>query len=244
MPLRKRTENSTSKNMSFNEKDMWQKRTEVLIGKEKLDKLKNSHVTVVGLGGVGGYVAVLLVRAGIENFTLIDFDKVEETNLNRQIIATQNTLGMPKTEALSQLLKSINPCVNLSLINERLTKDNLNRLINKDADYVIDAIDSVKDKTDLCDYCYKNKIKIISSMGSGNRFSVPEYQVLDIYKTENDGLAKVMRKNLKERGVKKLKVVATKQQAMKVDGVVGSISYHPCACACVICAEVVNDLIK
>ena len=230
--------------MCFNEKDMWQKRTEVLIGKENLDKLKNSHITVVGLGGVGGYVAVLLARAGIENFTLIDFDKVEETNLNRQIIATQNTLGMPKTEALANLLKSINTCVSLTLINERLTTDNLNRLINKDADYVIDAIDSVKDKTDLCDYCYKNKIKIISSMGSGNRISVPEYQVLDIYKTENDGLAKVMRKKLKERGVKKLKVVATKQQAMKVDGVVGSISYHPCACACVICAEVVNDLIK
>lgn len=230
--------------MSFNEKDMWQKRTEVLIGKEKLDKLKNSHITVVGLGGVGGYVAVLLARAGVENFTLIDFDNVEETNLNRQIIATQNTLGMPKTEALANLLKSINTCVSLTLINERLTTDNLNRLINKDADYVIDAIDSVKDKTDLCDYCYKNKIKIISSMGSGNRISVPEYQVLDIYKTENDGLAKVMRKKLKERGVKKLKVVATKQQAMKVDGVVGSISYHPCACACVICAEVVNDLIK
>ena len=230
--------------MSFNEKDMWQKRTEVLIGKENLDKLKNSHITVVGLGGVGGYVAVLLARAGIENFTLIDFDKVEETNLNRQIIATQSTLGMPKTEALSNLLKSINPYVNLSLTSERLTTDNLNRLINQDADYVIDAIDSVKDKTDLCDYCYKYKIKIISSMGSGNRISVPEYQVLDIYKTENDGLAKVMRKKLKERGVKKLKVVATKQQAMKVDGVVGSISYHPCACACVICAEVVNDLIK
>ena len=244
MLLRKRTENSTLKNMSFNEKDMWQKRTEVLIGKEKLDKLKNSHVTVVGLGGVGGYVAVLLARAGVENFTLIDFDNVEETNLNRQIIATQNTLGMPKTEALSQLLKSINPCVNLTLINERLTTDNLERLINKDADYVVDAIDSVKDKTDLCDYCYKNKIKIISSMGSGNRISVPEYQVLDIYKTENDGLAKVMRKKLKERGVKKLKVVATKQSATKINGVVGSISYHPCACACVICAEVVNDLIK
>ena len=223
---------------------MWQKRTEVLIGKENLDKLKNSHITVVGLGGVGGYVAVLLARAGVKNFTLIDFDNVEETNLNRQIIATQNTLGMPKTEALANLLKSINTCVSLTLINERLTTDNLNRLINKDADYVIDAIDSVKDKTDLCDYCYKNKIKIISSMGSGNRISVPEYQVLDIYKTENDGLAKVMRKKLKERGVKKLKVVATKQQAMKVDGVVGSISYHPCACACVICAEVVNDLIK
>ena len=244
MPLRKRTENLTLKNMCFNEKDMWQKRTEVLIGKENLDKLKNSHITVVGLGGVGGYVAVLLARAGIENFTLIDFDKVEETNLNRQIIATQSTLGMPKTEALSNLLKSINPSVKLTLINERLTTNNLEKLINKNADYVIDAIDSVKDKTDLCDYCYKNNIKIISSMGTGNRFSVPEYQVMDIYKTENDGLAKAMRKNLKARGVKKLKVVATKSMAIKSDGVVGSISYHPCACACVICGEVVKNLIK
>ena len=141
--------------MCFNEKDMWQKRTEVLIGKENLDKLKNSHITVVGLGGVGGYVAVLLARAGIENFTLIDFDKVEETNLNRQIIATQSTLGMPKTEALSNLLKSINPSVKLTLINERLTTNNLEKLINKNADYVIDAIDSVKDKTDLCDYGHR-----------------------------------------------------------------------------------------
>lgn len=223
---------------------MWQKRTEILIGNEGLEKLKNSRVTVVGLGGVGGYVAVLLARAGVENFTLIDFDKVEETNLNRQIIATRKTLSKPKTEALSDLLNEINPKIKLSLFNERLSKDNLERLIDKNSNYVIDAIDSVKDKTELCDYCYKNNIEIISSMGTGNRFSVPEYQVMDIYKTENDGLAKAMRKNLKDRGVKKLKVVATKSSAVKNDGVIGSISYHPCACACVICAEVVNNLIK
>lgn len=224
---------------------MWSARTELLIGKDNCEKLTKAHVTVVGIGGVGGYVAVLLARAGIGNLTLIDFDRVDETNINRQIVASQSTIGKLKTEVLKEMIKSINPGCNITIFSERLTETNVKDMIQSEDNYVVDCIDSVKDKVALCSYCYFNKIKIVSAMGAGNRFDIPNFYVTDVFKTSNDGLAKVMRKALKEKGVKNLDVVTSKSVAVKTNiKEIGSISYYPCASACVISAFVVNNLIN
>lgn len=221
---------------------MWTDRTELLIGKDNLEKLKNAYVTVIGLGGVGGITAVMLARCGIGRLRLVDFDKVDETNINRQVVANTKTVGKNKTDVLEEMILDINPSCQVEKFSTRLTKDNIYNLISNDT-FVVDAIDSVKDKVDLCDYCYKNEIPIISAMGAGNRYDLPNFKVLDIYKTSNDGLAKIMRKQLKERGVKKLNVVACERVAEKKVPV-GSIAYYPTMCGCVICAYIVNELIK
>lgn len=221
---------------------MWTDRTELLIGKDNLEKLKNAYVTVIGLGGVGGITAVMLARCGIGRLRLVDFDKVDETNINRQVVANTKTVGKNKTDVLEEMILDINPSCQVEKFSTRLTKENIYNLISNDT-FVVDAIDSVKDKVDLCDYCYKNEIPIISAMGAGNRYDLPNFKVLDIYKTSNDGLAKLMRKLLRERGVKKLNVVACESVAEKKVPV-GSIAYYPTMCGCVICAYIVNELIK
>lgn len=221
---------------------MWTDRTELLIGKDNLEKLKNAYVTVIGLGGVGGITAVMLARCGIGRLKLVDFDKVDETNINRQVVANTKTVGKFKTDVLYDMILDINPNCQVEKFTTRLTKDNIYNLISNDT-FVVDAIDSVKDKVDLCDYCYKNEIPIISAMGAGNRYDLPNFKVLDIYKTSNDGLAKIMRKQLKERGVKKLNVVACESVAEKKVPV-GSIAYYPTMCGCVVSAYIVNELIK
>ncbi len=223
---------------------MWSARTEMLIGKENCEKLKNSHVTIVGLGGVGGYVAIMLARAGVSNFTLIDFDKVEESNINRQYVATIDTVGRYKTEVLKNLMLEINPQINIEIKTERLTEENLSSLINITTNFCADCIDSVKDKVALCSYCYFNNIPIVSAMGAGNRIDIPEFKVMDLYKTTNDGLAKAMRKNLKEKGVKKLQVVAPISPALKNTNGVGSISYYPAMNGCVLSAYIINSIIN
>lgn len=223
---------------------MWSARTEMLIGKENCEKLKNSHVTIVGLGGVGGYVAIMLARAGVSNFTLIDFDKVEESNINRQYVATIDTVGRYKTEVLKNLMLEINPQINIEIKTERLTEENLSSLINITTNFCADCIDSVKDKVALCSYCYFNNIPIVSAMGAGNRIDMPEFKVMDLYKTTNDGLAKAMRKNLKEKGVKKLQVVAPISPALKNTNGVGSISYYPAMSGCVLSAYIINSIIN
>ena len=224
---------------------MWTDRTTILIGEENLKTLNNSHITIVGLGGVGGYVAFMLARAGVGHFTLIDFDKVDETNINRQVVANTKTVGMFKTDVIASMIKDINPNCKLEIRTEKLTNNNVSALIS-DCDYVVDCIDSVSDKVELCCFAYQNNIRIISAMGAGNRIDIPKFRVCDIYKTENDGLAKVMRKKLRERDVKKLTVVAPESLPFKKseNNVVGSISYYPAMCGCVLAAKVINDLIK
>ena len=222
---------------------MWNERTKSLVGEENIKKLENAFVTVVGVGGVGGYVALFLARAGISKFTLIDFDKVEESNINRQIVATKKTIGKLKTEILKDMLLEINPNISVKVFSERLKEENVEKLIQKDT-FCVDCIDSVADKVALIEYCYQNKIPIVSSMGAGNRIDIPDFKVMDIYKTSNDGLAKVLRKRLKEKGIQKLTVVCPSSPAIKKGGEVGSISYYPPMCAGVVSAYVVNEIIR
>lgn len=219
-------------------------RTQLLIGKENLNKIKNSKIIVFGVGGVGGYVCEMLVRAGVNNLTIVDFDKVDKTNLNRQIIALNSTIGKFKVDVMKQRLLDINPKLNITVFNEMYTPENSNKFFKEDYDFVIDAIDMVSSKVHLIKSAKDNHLNIVSAMGAGNRYEVPNFVVEDIFKTHNDGLAKVMRKKLKEQGIENLNVVYTSQDSYSFEGQVGSISYFPAMCGCVIAAFVVNEIIK
>lgn len=217
-------------------------RTELLLGKENIEKISKSHVTIVGTGGVGGYVALFLARAGISKFTIIDFDKITPSNINRQAVAFTDTIGLDKVKVLKDMILKINPDAQIDAVNERLCEENVTNLVKNDT-FVVDAIDSVKDKVALICYCKKNNINIISAMGAGNRFDSPIFTVVDIEKTHNDGLAKAIRKRLRELGIKGLDVAISYSKPQKFDKIIGSISYYPPACACVIASYVINKII-
>lgn len=218
-------------------------RTEILIGEEGVRTLQDKKVILVGIGGVGGYVATMLVRAGIREITIIDFDKVDKSNINRQVVANSNTIGRSKVEVLAEMLKEINPDLKLTAINQRVNDGNIPLLI-EDCDMCIDAIDSVGDKVALIVHCKKNNIPIISAMGAGNRVDVPRFYLTDIYKTHDDGLAKVMRKQLRNAGVESLEVVTTDSRPLDTKSdKIGSISYYPAMCGITIAAVVINKFI-
>ena len=217
-------------------------RTLLLLGKENIEKISKSHVTIVGTGGVGGYVALFLARAGISKFTIIDFDKITPSNINRQAVAFTDTIGLDKVKVLKDMILKINPDAQIDAVNERLCEENVVKLIKTNT-FVIDAIDSVKDKVALICYCKKNNINIISAMGAGNRFDSPSFTVVDIEKTHDDGLAKAIRKRLRELGIKGLDVAISYSKPQKFDKIIGSISYYPPACACVIASYVINKII-
>lgn len=218
-------------------------RTEELIGLENLQKLQSSNVIVFGIGGVGGYVVEMLVRSGIGNITIVDFDKISVSNINRQIIATTNTVGKYKVDVMEDRIKLINPNCVVKKYVFKVDKDNLPYLMGDNYDYCVDAIDMVENKADLIEYCYKNNIKIVSALGAGNRYKMPEFKVCDIYQTQNDGLAKKMRKLLKIRGVKKLQVVYTDETPEKRQKTT-SIVYYPAMCGCLISSVVINNLLQ
>ncbi|MEG1004254.1 tRNA threonylcarbamoyladenosine dehydratase [Clostridium sp.] len=242
-------------------------RTELLIGKEGLDKLKESKVVVFGVGGVGSFTVEALTRAGVGNLVLIDDDTVCLTNLNRQIHATYNTISKVKVDVMKDRVLSINHKCNVITHQTFVTPDNITEFITDDVDYVVDAIDTVTAKIALAKYCYENDIKIISSMGTGNKFDPTQFKVSDVFKTKVCPLAKVMRRELKARGVKKLKVVYSEEQPTKprTEDVVtcktgcvctggtkkcaekrqipGSISFVPPVAGMIIGGEVIKDLI-
>lgn len=218
-------------------------RTILLIGEENLSKLQNKHVTVVGVGGVGGYVATMLARAGIGNLRIIDFDVVSPSNVNRQITAYKSTIGRKKVEVLKDMLLDINDKLIVEVCDRRLTSENICGLIGE-TNIVVDAIDSVSDKISLILYCKQNAIPIISSMGAGNRSDLPNFVLTDIYKTSKDGLAKKVRQQLRKNGVESLEVVTSTSNAQKVGKTIASISYYPASCGCYIASVVVNKIIK
>ena len=190
-------------------------RTELLVGEEGINKLHNSKVIVFGIGGVGSFVVEALTRAGVGNLILVDNDTICISNLNRQIHATQATVGMIKVEAMKERVISINPKCNVEAKQVFITADNISEIIPSDVDYVVDAIDTVTSKLALAEYCYKNNINIISSMGTGNKMDPTQFRVSDVFKTKVCPLAKVMRHELRKRGVKKLKVVYSEEQPVR-----------------------------
>lgn len=226
------------------------KRTEMLIGENALNKLKNCRVAVFGIGGVGGICAEALVRSGIGTLDIIDNDIVDITNLNRQIIATHKTVGKNKVDVFEKRAKEINPEVIINKHNFFFSKDTSSLFNFRNYDYVIDAIDSVSSKLELVLKSQEANTPIISSMGTGNKLNAADLEVTDIYKTSVCPLARVMRYELKKLGVKKLKVVYSKEEPIKsaVDengkSIPASSSFVPTAAGLIIAGEVIKDLIK
>lgn len=223
-------------------------RTEMLIGKENVQKLHSKKVAVFGIGGVGSFVVEALVRAGIENFVLVDKDVVDITNLNRQIIATHNTIGMPKVEVAKKRILEINPNAKISTYQE-FFMPKTEGILDNTIDYIADCIDTVTAKIELVVRANKMGIPIISSMGTGNKLDPTKFEVTDIYKTSVCPLAKVMRKELKNRDIKNLKVVYSKEQPIIGDDinekrVPKSISFVPSVAGLIIAGEIIKDLIK
>ena len=221
-------------------------RTISLIGQENFDKLQSKKIIVFGVGGVGGYVVEMLVRSGVNNLTIVDFDKVNESNLNRQIIALNSTLGFFKVCVFKDRILDINPNINLQIISSRVSSENLDDFLLSQYDYVVDCIDSFQDKLALIEYCYNNKIKIISSMGAGNRYKQTSFKVMDIYKTQNNALARKLRLELRKRQIKKLTVCSTDSLSDNVTNKtkVFSIAYNVALCGITIASYLINEIIN
>ena len=203
-------------------------RLEKMIGLDNINKIKSKKVLIVGLGGVGGSCVLSLIRSGISDITLVDYDRVDITNLNRQVVAFRSTIGMKKTEVLKKMILDINPDCNVVIKDKFLDDENIEEIILDDYDYVIDACDTVRTKKAIIKECIKKDIKIISSMGTGNKLDPSMLEICDIRNTINDPLARIMRKWVKDEKInKKIMVLSSKELPIKVDGVVSSNSFVP-----------------
>ncbi|MDY2637906.1 MAG: tRNA threonylcarbamoyladenosine dehydratase [Phascolarctobacterium sp.] len=233
-------------------------RTALLVGTQAIDKLEASRVAIFGIGGVGGYVAEALARSGVGSFDLIDNDTVALTNLNRQIIATHATLGQPKVQVMAERIHAINPEAHVYVHQCFFLPENAHEFDFSQYDYVVDAVDTVAAKITIIMAAKAAGVPVISSMGAGNKMNPGKFQVADIFKTSVDPLARVMRQEMKKRGVKKLKVVySTELPLTPVDelegecheeapqrrALPGSTAFTPSAAGLLLASEVVKDLI-
>ena len=228
-------------------------RTEMLIGKDAVERLTRSRVAVFGLGGVGGYVTEALARTGVGNLDLIDSDTVALSNLNRQIIATRDTVGEKKTEVMKRRVLSINPGCTIRTWDLFYLPETRDKFNFRDYDYVVDAVDTVAAKLSLIEEAEKTGTRIISSMGAGNKLDATLFRVADIYSTSVDPLARVIRTECRKRGIKKLKVVYSTEKPITPlfteetssrRSTPASIAFIPSVCGLIIAGEVIKDLIK
>lgn len=218
-------------------------RTQKLISEDGLQRLFASRVLVVGVGGVGGYAVEALARAGVGTLGIMDGDVVDISNKNRQIIALDSTVGIPKVKAFEERIRDINYNCNIICVNERFSKDNAS-ILDIGWDFVVDAIDSFEDKLDLICLAKEKGLNIASAMGAGNRVELCDFEICDIYKTSYDPLAKKLRKALKDRGVKSHDVCYTKSPVLQTSGGVGSVSYIPPLCGLKLAGYAVNRLLE
>ena len=244
-------------------------RTEMLIGEEGINRLNDSKVAIFGIGGVGSYVAEALARCGVGKFILVDNDKVTITNINRQIIATTKTIGQYKVDLMKQRILDINPEAKIEIYKTFYMPDCNEEILDSSVSYVVDAIDTVTAKIFLVEEATRLNIPVISSMGTGNKLDPSKFEITDIYKTSVCPLAKVMRKELRTRGINKLKVVYSKEEPIKPNEncenscknncicppgtkrkctirkqVPGSISFVPSVAGLIIAGEVIKDILK
>lgn len=216
-----------------------------LIGLEKYDLIKSKTVAIIGLGGVGGYALETLVRSGIESIILVDYDTIDISNINRQIIATTKNIGTKKIEVAKLRALEINPNCKITTLDLKLNEDNIDSLFNFKIDYIIDACDTISVKKRLILECHKRKIKLISSMGSGNKLDPTKFSICDIRKTSYDPIAKIIRKFVIENKIKeKVMVVSSTEAPKKIEGVISSISYVPSVVGIYLTTYVINDIIK
>lgn len=223
-------------------------RTELLIGKEGIQKLKESKIIVYGVGGVGSYVVEALARAGIGNITIVDFDKFDITNINRQIGATHKTIGQYKIDVMKERILDINPNAKVQAYKPNEIEDGETSIINSKVDYVIDAIDTMSSKLQIIEKAKKEKVKIITATGAANKLDPTKFEITDIYKTSVCPICKILRKELKKRNINKLKVVYSKETPIKSisnkEKALGSISFVPSVAGLIIASEVVKDILK
>ena len=233
----------------------WQERTRLLLGDEGFEKLNSSHVLVVGLGGVGGYVAEQLTRAGIGELTIVDGDVVSQSNMNRQLLALQSTQGKPKAEVMAARLRDINPDIKLHVVNQFMKDLALIDLISQPYDFVVDAIDTVSPKVFLLYYAVQNNQRIVSCMGAGGKMHPDKIEIADIDKSHHCHLAFYIRKKLHKLGIRTgIKVVFSPEPVSKSAVIeeesqnkasnVGTISYMPAAFGCFCTSVVINGLLE
>jgi len=219
-------------------------RLELLIG-NKIELIKSKTILIIGLGGVGGYALESIVRSGVGKVIIVDYDIVDETNLNRQILSLNNNIGLKKVDVAENRVREINPNCKIVKIDELITQNNIDILFKENIDYVIDACDTVETKKELVRQCLKRKIKLISSMGTGNKLDPSKLEIIDIRKTSYDPLSKVIRKMVKDERIKeKIMVVSSTEQPIKTNKkIIGSTSFVP-AVAGLLCASfVINDIV-
>lgn len=219
-------------------------RLQLLIGADNLSKLKASTVAIFGVGGVGSFTVEALARCGVGHLVLIDKDNVDETNINRQIHALNSTIGRSKVEVMRDRILDINPSAQVDTIQKFfLPSEPVEDFFICRYDYVVDAIDTLTAKIFLVEECTRRGIKIISSMGAGNKLDATRFRVGDIFQTSVDPVAKIMRKKLKERGIERLKVVWSDENPRPVKDVIGSVAFVPSVAGLIMAGEVVKDLI-
>lgn len=217
-------------------------RLETLVGENNLNIIKNLNIAIIGIGGVGGYALESLVRCGIENITIIDYDKIDATNLNRQIITNENNIGNYKVDEAIIRYKNINSKLNLKGLKERVNKDNINGLLNEKYDYIVDACDDIDAKIEIMRYAEKNNIKIISSMGMAKKLDATKIYITTLNKTEYDPLAKKIRGILRKEELSlKVPVVCSKEEPSKTK-LLGSSSYVPAVAGLLITNYIINEI--
>jgi tRNA A37 threonylcarbamoyladenosine dehydratase len=221
-------------------------RLEKILDKDKINNIKNTNVLVLGIGGVGGYATEALVRSGINNIIIIDNDVIEDSNLNRQLVALNSTIGLKKVDVMKKRILDINPSCNVIILDIFVNIDNIDEIFKYKIDYVIDAIDTITTKKLVIKECLKRKIKFISSMGAGNRFNPTKLEIIDIRKTSYDPIAKIIRKMVNDEHIKdKIPVVCSTEKPIKIgDSTPGSNSFVPSTAGLLCASYVINDIIK
>ena len=228
-------------------------RTEMLLGNDGMEKLNNAKVAIFGLGGVGSFVCEGLARSGIGNFILVDFDKVDESNINRQLIATVNTIGKYKVDLMKERILEINPDANVEIYKEFYMADSKSNIITEELSYAVDCVDTIMAKIAIICSCDAINVPVISSMGTGNKLDPSMFEIADIYETSICPLARIMKKDLKKRNIEKLKVVYSREHPINTNDalinqnrkykVKGSVSFVPSVAGLMIAGEVIKDII-
>lgn len=225
-------------------------RSSYLLGADGMERLANSKVAIFGIGGVGSYAVEALARTGVGSLVLVDYDTIDLTNINRQLHATSKTVGLPKVNVMRDRLMEINPGLTVEAVQKRYTKDTKLEVLDPSFDYIIDAIDMISSKVDLVTSSLEMGIPIISSMGAGNKLDPTAFVVSDIYDTRVCPLARVMRNELRKRGVKALKVVYSPEEPIDVNlgdidrrkAIPGSVSFVPSVAGLILAGEVIKDI--
>lgn len=220
-------------------------RLQLLVGEQNINKINAKTILIVGLGGVGSYATESLTRCGVKKLILVDADKIDITNLNRQLMTNHNNIGEFKTDVWKKRIHEINPNIQVKLITEFVTKENIDILFKENIDYIVDACDTIETKKELIRKSIEKNIKIISSMGTGNKMDPSKLKIVDIRKTNYDPLAKIIRKMVRDEKInKKINVIYSDEQPIKVKGKIGSNSFVPATAGLLCASYIINDIVK